>query len=110
MLTVRCPDLNTLSKENIYLFSVKLDEVYIYDCFFIAPPKYAKALCCEIDNIDTMYDMGEKMSAGEMFVRNIQVNNHLDKCLLLPFKDFYFRIQRQGKSVHSMIGLVDEKP
>jgi len=110
MLTVRCPDLNILSKENIYLFSVKLNEVYIYDCFFIAPSKYAKALCCEIDNIDMMYDMGERMSAGEMFMKNIQVNNLLDRCSLLAFKDFYFRIQRQGKSVHSMIGLVDEKP
>lgn len=110
LLIVRCPDLNMLPKENIYLFSVKLDEAYIYDCFFITPPKYAKILCHEIDNIDTMYDNGQRISSGELFLKNIEVNNLLQHCRLLPFSDFYFRVQRQGRTLHSMIGISDGPP
>jgi hypothetical protein len=57
-----------------------------------------------------MYDNGQRISSGELFLKNIEVNNLLQHSQLLPFSDFYFRIQRQGKTVHSMIGISDGPP
>ena len=116
LLICRIPDLNTLSKEHIHVFDQKQGNVSgeksISDAFFITPPKFAKTLFHQFDIADILYEMGCSINGGneDIFEKTLETSDLYKHTRILHIKDFYYRFQRNGKTIHGLIGMQDEKP
>jgi hypothetical protein len=111
ILICRLPDLHSLSKTHLHLFDQRqgVDTQNISDAFYIVPPKYAKILFHQLDSLDSLYDMGCIIDEGGEIIleKQLEVNNLYQHSMLLDKKDFYYRFQRNGKTVHGLIGAQD---
>jgi hypothetical protein len=116
LLICRLPDLHTISKDHIHIFDQKQGngsgEKSISDCFYMVPPKYAHFLFHQLDVADTLYNMGCRIDGGseDLLEMQLKINNLYEHSKILHINDFYYRFQRNGRTVHGLIGMQDEKP
>jgi len=96
---IRMPELTTLDRSKIHLFSIENRDNLYNDAFFICPPMFASLLFNEITILDILESNNVVYNSEELFSGMIHYHNISSYINSMSLKDFNIGIQRANGEV-----------
>jgi hypothetical protein len=93
------PELTTLDRSKIHLFSIENRDNLYNDAFFICPPMFASLLFNEITILDILESNNVVYNSEELFSGMIHYHNISSYINSMSLKDFNIGIQRANGEV-----------